>query len=124
MKIKHINVHVIKSELDVPFAFSQGWVNQRAATLIEIITDEEITGWGECFPQGLEPPEIAAAAVENCFSKMLKSIKKFHLKLHDEKSFCTENECSGITFVGLRLIWEACRGLMTIQGTASMILLG
>ena len=73
MKIKHINVHVIKSELDVPFAFSQGWVNQRAATLIEIITDEEITGWGECFPQGLEPPEIAAAAVENCFSEILKN---------------------------------------------------
>ena len=73
MKIKHINVHVIKSELDVPFAFSQGWVNQRAATLIEIITDEEIMGWGECFPQGLEPPEIAAAAVENSFSEMLKN---------------------------------------------------
>lgn len=73
MKIKHINVHVIKSELDVPFAFSQGWVNQRAATLIEIITDEGITGWGECFPQGLEPPEIAAAAVENCFSEILKN---------------------------------------------------
>ena len=73
MKIKHINVHVIKSELDVPFAFSQGWVHQRAATLIEIITDEGITGWGECFPQGLEPPEIAAAAVENCFSEILKN---------------------------------------------------
>ena len=73
MKITDINVHVIKSELDVPFAFSQGWVNQRAATLIEIITDEGITGWGECFPQGLEPPEIAAAAVENCFSEILKN---------------------------------------------------
>ena len=73
MKIKHIGVHVIKTELDVPFAFSQGWVNQRAATLIEIITDEGITGWGECFPQGLEPPEIAAAAVENCFSEILKN---------------------------------------------------
>ena len=73
MKITDINVHVIKSELDVPFAFSQGWVNQRAATLIEIITEEGITGWGECFPQGLEPPEIAAAAVENCFSEILKN---------------------------------------------------
>ena len=73
MKITDINVHVIKSELDVPFAFSQGWVNQRAATLIEIITQEGITGWGECFPQGLEPPEIAAAAVENCFSEILKN---------------------------------------------------
>ena len=71
MKIQRIDVHVIKSALDVPFAFSQGWVKQRAATLIEITTDTGITGWGESFPQGLEPPEIAAAAIKNCFSEML-----------------------------------------------------
>ena len=73
MKIKQIETHVIKSQLDTPFAFSQGWVQQRAATLIEIKTDFGITGWGECFPQGLEPPEIAAAAVEKCFSEIFYS---------------------------------------------------
>ena len=71
MKIKQIDVHVIKSQLDAPFAFSQGWVHQRAATLIEIKTDQGIIGWGECFPQGLEPPEIAAAVVKSCFSEIL-----------------------------------------------------
>jgi D-galactarolactone cycloisomerase len=71
LKIQRIDVHVIKSALDVPFAFSQGWVKQRAATLIEITTDTGIIGWGESFPQGLEPPEIAAAAIKNCFSEML-----------------------------------------------------
>ena len=71
MKIKQIDVHVIKSQLDAPFAFSQGWVHQRAATLIEIKTDQGIIGWGECFPQGLEPPEIAAAVVKRCFSEIL-----------------------------------------------------
>ena len=71
MKIKQIDVHVIKSQLDAPFAFSQGWVHQRAATLIEIVTDQGIVGWGECFPQGLEPPEIAATVVKSCFSEIL-----------------------------------------------------
>ena len=71
MKIQKINVHVIKSELDTPFAFSQGWVNQRAATLIEIATDDGIIGWGEAFPQGLEPPEISASVIEHCFAQML-----------------------------------------------------
>ena len=71
MKIQKMDVHVIKSELDTPFAFSQGWVNQRAATLIEITTDDGIIGWGEAFPQGLEPPEIAASVIEHCFSQML-----------------------------------------------------
>ena len=28
IKIKDIIVHVIKSELDIPFAFSQGWVKK------------------------------------------------------------------------------------------------
>jgi D-galactarolactone cycloisomerase len=71
MNIRRIDVHVIKSALEVPFAFSQGWVKQRAATLIEITTNTGITGWGESFPQGLEPPEISAAAIKNCFSEML-----------------------------------------------------
>jgi D-galactarolactone cycloisomerase len=57
IKIKDIIVHVIKSELDIPFAFSQGWVKKRSATLVEIKTDEGLIGWGEAFCQGLEPPE-------------------------------------------------------------------
>ncbi len=71
MKIQSINVHVLKSDLEVPFAFSQGWVRQRGATLIEVITDKGLTGWGEAFQQGLEAPEIAAVAVKSCFSDML-----------------------------------------------------
>ncbi|MEP7098640.1 MAG: mandelate racemase/muconate lactonizing enzyme family protein [Dokdonella sp.] len=65
MKITAIDVHVLKSALAEPFAFSQGWVKQRCATLVEVSTDQGITGWGEAFAQGLEPPEIAAAAIEH-----------------------------------------------------------
>src|SRR5262245_21585915 len=64
MKITDLKIHVLKSALAEPFAFSQGWVRQRSATLVEVITDEGITGWGEAFAQGLEPPEIAAAVID------------------------------------------------------------
>jgi len=34
MKIVSIRVHVLQSPLAQPFAFSQGWVHRRSATLI------------------------------------------------------------------------------------------
>ena len=64
MKIAELKIHVLKSALTEPFAFSQGWVRQRSATLVELITDTGITGWGEAFAQGLEPPEIAATVID------------------------------------------------------------
>jgi D-galactarolactone cycloisomerase len=71
IKIIDVTVHVIKSKLDKPFAFSQGWVNERSATLIEIKTNEGIAGWGEAFCQGLEPPEISAAVIEKALKPIL-----------------------------------------------------
>ena len=71
MKITGVEVHVLKSPLAEPFAFSQGWVRQRSATLVEVLTDEGVTGWGEAFAQGLEPPEIAAAAIEYALKPLL-----------------------------------------------------
>ena len=59
IKIIDVTVHVIKSDLDIPFAFSQGWVKKRSATIVEVKTNEGIVGWGEAFCQGLEPPEIS-----------------------------------------------------------------
>jgi D-galactarolactone cycloisomerase len=71
MKITELKVHVLKSPLAEPFAFSQGWVRQRSATLVELITDDGLVGWGEAFAQGLEPPEIAAAAVEHALKPLV-----------------------------------------------------
>ena len=71
IKITHVIVHIIKSNLEVPFAFSQGWVNQRSATLVEIKTNNGLTGWGEAFCQGLEPPEISAAVIESALKPLI-----------------------------------------------------
>jgi D-galactarolactone cycloisomerase len=71
MKVARVQVHVLKSPLAQPFAFSQGWVRQRSATLVEVTTDDGITGWGEAFAQGLEPPEIAATAIETALAPLV-----------------------------------------------------
>jgi len=71
MKIAHVDAFVLKTPLDEPFAFSQGWVHQRSATLVRITTDNGIVGWGEAFAQGLEPPEIAAAAINHAFKPLV-----------------------------------------------------
>ncbi|HEX4984936.1 MAG TPA: mandelate racemase/muconate lactonizing enzyme family protein [Burkholderiales bacterium] len=71
MKITDLRIHVLKSPLAEPFAFSQGWVRQRSATLLEVLTDEGVTGWGEAFAQGLEPPEIAAAVIDKALRPLV-----------------------------------------------------
>ena len=71
MKISAVDVFVLKTPLDVPFAFSQGWVKQRAITLVRITSDDGSIGWGEAFAQGLEPPEIAAAAIEHALKPVV-----------------------------------------------------
>ena len=66
MKISAVDVFILKTPLRKPFAFSQGWVKHRAATLVKITADDGNSGWGEAFTQGLEPPEIAQPDVGSC----------------------------------------------------------
>ena len=47
MKITAIHAHVLRTPLDTPFAFSQGWVTERAAVIVEVVTDGGLVGWGE-----------------------------------------------------------------------------
>ena len=71
MKITDIKVHALQCPLTQPFAFSQGWVNRRSATLVEVLTDAGVSGWGEAFAQGLEPPQIAVAAIQSGLQPLL-----------------------------------------------------
>ena len=71
MKITQVRAHVLRSALEQPFSFSQGWVSSRGATLVEVQTDDGITGWGEALCQGLQPPEIAAAAINHALKHLV-----------------------------------------------------
>ena len=52
MKITSIKSHVLRYELDRELGYSQQYYKYRTAHLVEIETDEGITGWGECFGPG------------------------------------------------------------------------
>ena len=54
-----------------PGIFSQGWVTHRSSVIVEVTTDEGITGWGESLCQGLQPPEPAAAMISAKLRPML-----------------------------------------------------
>ena len=52
MKITSIKSHVLRYELDKELGYSQQYYKHRTAHLVEVETDEGITGWGECFGPG------------------------------------------------------------------------
>lgn len=49
MKIKNIETHILYAKLDQPFSFSQWWYDTRTSCIVEITTEDDITGWGECY---------------------------------------------------------------------------
>lgn len=52
MKITEIRSHVLQYDLDEELGYSQQYYTKRTAHLVEVRTDEGITGWGECFGGG------------------------------------------------------------------------
>jgi len=52
VKITSIKSHVLRYELEKELGYSQQYYKYRTAHLVEIETDEGITGWGECFGPG------------------------------------------------------------------------
>lgn len=89
MQITNIICHPISVPLDTPFYFSQGWVHKRQSLIIEIITDEGITGWGESLCHGLQPPQISQAFIENVFKPMLIGRNPFDAEVLWEEMYNT-----------------------------------
>ncbi|MBT8152770.1 mandelate racemase/muconate lactonizing enzyme family protein [Epibacterium ulvae] len=52
MKITKVTSHVLGYDLPEPLGYSQQYYHKRTAHLVEVETDEGITGWGECFGAG------------------------------------------------------------------------
>lgn len=74
MNIKDVVAHVIQAPLagkNDPFCFSQGWVTCRSSVIVEVITEDGESGFGECMCHGQQPPQIAAAFIENCYKPLL-----------------------------------------------------
>ena len=58
MKISDIKTYFLQAKLEQPFGWSLDWADRRSAFLVQIDTDEGITGWGEAGTPG--HPAIAA----------------------------------------------------------------
>jgi D-galactarolactone cycloisomerase len=52
MKITRITSHVLQYDMPERLGYSQQYYAQRTAHLVEVETDEGVTGWGECFGPG------------------------------------------------------------------------
>ncbi len=127
MKITDIRAHVLRSPLAQPFAFSQGWVASRGATLVEVSTDEGVTGWGEALCQGLQPPEIAAAAVLSALKPLalgtdpLQPEVLWHRMYHQTRDYGLKGALIGaISGVDIAL-WDICG---KVRGAPVATLLG
>ncbi|MCK6453149.1 MAG: mandelate racemase/muconate lactonizing enzyme family protein [Alphaproteobacteria bacterium] len=49
MKIAEIRTYLMDAPLERPFAYSQAWFDRRAALLVEVVAEDGLSGWGECF---------------------------------------------------------------------------
>lgn len=63
MKITQVNVFAIQTPIPEPFYYSMGYVNRRSSVIVEIETDEGITGYGEALCHGQQPVQASAAMI-------------------------------------------------------------
>ena len=52
MKITRISSHVLSYDMPEVLGYSQQYYSKRTAHLVEVETDDGVTGWGECFGPG------------------------------------------------------------------------
>ena len=52
MRITAVKSHVLSYDLEREIGYSQQYYKSRTAHLVEVQTDEGVTGWGECFGPG------------------------------------------------------------------------
>lgn len=67
MNIKCIRTHHVRCHLDNPFGFSQWSYDQRNVLIVEVIADNGITGWGECYG----PASVIEAAIEKFYAPII-----------------------------------------------------
>lgn len=67
MKIKEVNTYVVSQKLgEERFSYSQAWYNSRTIMLLEIVTDDGITGWGESFGNAFVNKTIIDSVYAQC----------------------------------------------------------
>lgn len=69
MKITGVTTHLLTAKLSQPFSYSRARYDTRTAMLVEIETDEGVSGWGECYG----PARMTQAVVDELGSMIIGS---------------------------------------------------
>ena len=89
MKIVAVKTYELRYPLKEKFANSQGWNISRSASVVEIVTDSGITGWGE------GSSRLKPSAIEQCL--MGRNPFEYEVIGHDlSEAGCNPREISGV----------------------------
>ncbi len=109
MKINDVRTHLLQSKVERPFSSSRGWVYAtRTALLVEILTDDGLIGWGECYG----PAAVCRSIVETLLRPRLLGRDPFDVEVLWEELYnrvkdygLTGMTISGISGVDIAL-WD------------------
>lgn len=59
MKIRSVAAHVLRAKLAAPFAYSRAWYDERWALVVEVVSEDGVSGFGEVYgPARLNAPIV------------------------------------------------------------------
>lgn len=59
MKIRSVVAHVLRAKLAAPFAYSRAWYDERWALVVEVVSEDGVSGFGEVYgPARLNAPIV------------------------------------------------------------------
>ncbi len=78
MKVTGVTCHLLQSKVDKPFTSARGWLyTTRSSCIVEITTDEGITGWGECYG----PAAVNKALIETQYRQRVVGRDPFDVEV-------------------------------------------
>lgn len=63
MRVRAVRCHVLRTPIRDTFHYAQGYYPARGAVLVELVSDEGLTGWGDCAGDAATLPAYFAAHV-------------------------------------------------------------
>lgn len=106
MIIQDIHVYTMSSELPHPFAFSQQWVQRRSATIVQVVTKDGVSGWGEALCAGLLEPELAASVIKHVLKPLVigRHVSETEVLWHTLYNHTRDYGRKGVVIAGISAI--------------------
>jgi D-galactarolactone cycloisomerase len=78
MKVADVVCHVLQAKVDRPFTSARGWLYAtRSSCVVEVRTDDGITGWGECYG----PAAVNKALIETQYRQRVVGRDPFDVEV-------------------------------------------